>query len=85
MRCVSCPNSVRSFSAAMSRTFTSVQCNLFPSNMSRTSFRGIYKFFSQSMNTTVVTYTEVSLTITLEPGGIPSSNLFFFLFPLQTQ
>jgi hypothetical protein len=85
MRYVSGRNSVTSFSAAKSRTFTSVQCNLLPSNMSRTSFRGIYKFFSQSMNKTVVTYPEVSFTNTLEPGGIPSSNLFFFLFPLQTQ
>ena len=76
MRCVSGRDSVTSFSAATSRTFTSEQCNLRPSNMSRTSFRDIrvYSLFNQTMNTTVVRYPEVSFTVTLEPGGIPSSN-----------
>ena len=29
---------------------------------------------------TVITHVEVSFIVTREPGGIPSSNSFFFLF-----
>jgi len=81
-------SSMTSLSVAKSRTFTSEQYDLWPSNLSRTlhdSFLGMKWLLSQSISTTVVRSAEVSFIVTRKPDGISSYNFFFFFFPLTMQ